>query len=70
MSTEPSAITRMSSDADALLDQAKRLHLAETLVAHGVLTIVCVEFDPTTKSMKSVPLPPLAVPTTTQVAPS
>lgn len=31
----------------------------ETLVAHGVLTIVCVEFDPATKSMKSVPLPPL-----------
>ena len=31
----------------------------ETLVAQGALTIVCVEFDPTTRSMKSVPLPPL-----------
>jgi len=40
----------------------------ETLVAHGVLTIVCVEFDPTTKSMKSVPLPPL-IAATIQVAP-
>jgi adenylate cyclase len=32
MSTDPSSITRMSTGADALLDQAKRLHLAETLV--------------------------------------
>lgn len=31
----------------------------ETLVAQGALTIVCVEFDPATRSMKSVPLPPL-----------
>ncbi|MEI6465046.1 MAG: thioesterase family protein [Verrucomicrobiota bacterium] len=31
----------------------------ETLVAQGALTIVCVEFDPATKSMKSVPLPSL-----------
>jgi adenylate cyclase len=32
MSTDPTSITRMSTGADALLDQAKRLHLAETLV--------------------------------------
>lgn len=32
MSTNPDAITNRSTDADALLDQAKRLHLAETLL--------------------------------------
>jgi adenylate cyclase len=32
MTTDPTSITRMSTGADALLDQAKRLHLAETLV--------------------------------------
>ena len=32
MSTDPTSITRMSTGTDALLDQAKRLHLAETLV--------------------------------------
>jgi len=32
MSTDPTSMTRMSTGTDALLDQAKRLHLAETLV--------------------------------------
>ncbi len=32
MSSDPTSITKMSTGADALLDQAKRLHLAETLV--------------------------------------
>jgi len=32
MSTDPTSITRVSTGTDALLDQAKRLHLAETLV--------------------------------------
>jgi adenylate cyclase len=32
MSADPKPITNLSSDTDALLDQAKRLHLAETLL--------------------------------------
>jgi adenylate cyclase len=32
MSADPKPITNMSADTDALLDQAKRLHLAETLL--------------------------------------
>ena len=32
MSTDPTAIANMSTGTDALLDQAKRLHLAETLL--------------------------------------
>ena len=32
MSSDPTSITKISTGADALLDQAKRLHLAETLV--------------------------------------
>jgi adenylate cyclase len=32
MTTDPTPITNASTDTDALLDQAKRLHLAETLV--------------------------------------